>query len=184
MLAGFYLSIADSDSWMFPDSIGLPRCSGCGYRRDFSAHKPRYRLRDVRKDLCATYDGQIIGSLTFKRFCEQNRYTGIRFLEFETDEIHFHVLIDNSVPFGFERRKTRFERMCVICGNYESVVGASPAFLKVGVPLADGFFRTDLLFGSGDGKSPAWLVAEHTRAKMEVAGLRGIGFVPAFGLEK
>ena len=73
-------------------------------------------------------DGQLIGSLAFKRFCERERYEGVRFRDFECDEVHVHVLIETVVPFDSERRQTRFENFCSACGNYESVVGATPSF--------------------------------------------------------
>jgi hypothetical protein len=182
VLVGYYLGVADSKSHMFRNDATLEKCPTCGYRLDFFAHNPRYRLRQDRYDLCATYDGQLVGSLAFKRFCEAEDYEGLQFLEFDTDELHFHVILENVVPFDAVRRKTRFEKLCGTCGNYESVVGVTPAYLKVKSPLADAIYRTDLLFASGNEKRPAKFVGIETKSKIEVAGLRGVYFHPAEGL--
>jgi hypothetical protein len=155
MLVGYYLGVAHSESRMFRDHSQLAKCQQCGYRLDFFAHNPRYRLKQDRYGLCATYDGQTIVSLRFKRFCEQQGYAGLKFLEFDDDELHFHLITQNVVPFDAVRRKTRFENLCSLCGSYESVIGVTPTFLQVNAPLQDGIYRTDLLFASGNEKSPA-----------------------------
>jgi hypothetical protein len=183
MKVGYCFTVADSKSRMFPSDALLCKCRRCGYRLDFFAHNPQYILRQDCFDLCATYDGQLIGSLAFKRFCEDQKYSGISFLEFELDEQHFHVIVERQVPFDFERRQTRFENLCQVCGNYESIAGATPAFLRVQAPLADGIYRTDLLFASGDEKCPLHIVGIDTKAKLIEAGLRGICFENAEGLE-
>jgi predicted RNA-binding Zn-ribbon protein involved in translation (DUF1610 family) len=183
MVVGYYLSVADSRSRMFRDDSSLKKCPTCGYRLDFFAHNPQYGLRSADYDLCATYDGQLIGSLAFKRFCEEQNYSSIIFREFDLDEIHFHVIFENIVPFDAIRRKTRFEKLCPTCGNYESVVGAKPAYLRLSSPLVDGLYRSDLLFASGNEKGPAEFAAVCTKEKMLAAGIRGVTFHEAKGLE-
>jgi hypothetical protein len=183
MVVGYYLSVADSKSYMFRDDSSLKKCPTCGYRLDFFAHNPQYTLRSAEHDLCATYDGQLIGTLAFKRFCELQNYSGVVFHEFDLDEIHFHVTFEHIVAFDTVRRKTRFEKLCPTCGNYESVVGAKPAYLKLDSSLSDGFYRSDLLFASGNEKRPAKFVATMTKEKMLAAGIKGITFHETKGLE-
>ena len=183
MIVAYSISEPDCRARMFEDDPQLKKCTGCGYRLDFFAHNPRFRLAGDKYDICATYDLQSIGSLAFKRFCEGQGYCGLRFLGFDSDEVHFHVVVEKMVPFDPVRRGTRFENLCNDCGNYESVAGATPAFLKVSTPLLDGIYRTDVLFGSGNHKAPLILVGLDTKRKMEMAGLRGLYYRPAEGLQ-
>ena len=180
---GYKLGGQDNDTYMFRDDSCLPKCNGCGYRLDFSPTNPKYVLRKGKDDVSHTYDGQTIVSKAFKEHCERNGYRGIRFGAFENDPNHFHLILTQIVKFDAIRRKVRFENLCPQCGNYESVVGARPAYLLVDKALDDGFYRSDLLFASGNEKHPLTLVGIQTRAKLKVSGLRGLEFSPAFGIE-
>jgi hypothetical protein len=107
-------------------------------------------------------------------------YKGLVFDEFLKDKTHFHFMVENIVKFDAVKRGTVFERVCNVCKNYQSVVGATPSYLLQSRPLSDGFYRTDLLFGSGDRKSPIILVGSETKAKLESAKLKGLTFSPAY----
>ena len=179
----YYVHEQDSKLRMFRDDSSLKKCPKCGYRLDFFAHNPDFVLRKSQYDVYATYDGQTIVSQAFKDFCTKENYKGLEFLEFKNDEHHYHLIIseDNIVPFDAPRRKTRFEGLCNVCGNYESIIGATPAYLKIKEPLLDGIYRSDILFASGNEKSPLFFVGIQTKEKMEEAGLR-IRFSPVEGL--
>jgi hypothetical protein len=140
-------------------------------------------LKKCADDISHTYDGQTIVSKAFKEFCEKNEYRWIKFGEFENDPNHFHLILRRVVKFDAVRRKTRFEHLCPHCGNYESIVGVKPAYLLVNEPLGDGFYRSDLLFASGNEKHPLTFVGIQTRAKLKLSGLKGLEFAPAFGTE-
>ncbi|MCA3009916.1 MAG: hypothetical protein INH34_16205 [Phycisphaerales bacterium] len=65
----------------------------------------------------------------------------------------------SSVAFDPVRRKTRFEKKCALCGNFESIVGATPAFILESEKVEEmGMYCTDLCFGSGREKSPLFVV--------------------------
>jgi hypothetical protein len=181
-MVGYNLSGQDNDTHMFRDNSIVAKCEACGYRLDFLRTNPNYVLRGSKRDLSATYDGQTIVSKAFKEFCERNEYRGLKFAIFENDPDHFHLILTRVVKFDAAKRKTRFDKLCPECGNYESVVGATPSFLLVSDPLKDGFYRTDLLFGSGNEKHPLELVGTATKAKLEAAKLKGLEFKPAYGI--
>ena len=63
------------------------------------------------------------------------------------------------------------------------MVGATPAFLKVEMPLADGFYRSDPLFASGNEKQPLIVVGVGTKRKLEAARLMGLEFKPTYGMD-
>jgi hypothetical protein len=134
--------------------------------------------------MASTYDGQTIVSMSFKEFCEAEGYPGLNFGEFDRDPYHFHFTVSQQVEFDSERRGTVFEDLCPRCGNYVTVVGATPAFLKVRDALADGFYRTDILFASGDEKHPIFVIGKETMRKMKAAGFKGIFYKPVEGLEE
>jgi hypothetical protein len=184
-LVGHTLEAQDNDTYMYEDGDpSLEKCTKCGYRVDFLLTNPDYVLRKRSRDLSATYDGQFIVSKRFKDFAEQEGYRGASFVPFRNDPEHFHLIAKPIVVFDAERRKTRFEKKCDVCGNFESVVGAYPAYLRVDEPLADDFFRTDLVFASGNEKSPIIVVGEATKRKLQQLDLKGLEFGPAYGLSK
>jgi hypothetical protein len=191
-LIGYNLSGPDNGTYMFRDRSGLKRCPLCGYRLDFISHNPDYQFRRreadqydgyVKRgaDFSSTYDMYKIVSDRFRAFCMEQEYTYLAFGEFSKDKSHFNFVANRIVEFDAVRRVTNFEKLCCACGNYESVVGAKPAYLLRSKPLEDGFYRSDLLFGSGDSKGPLILVGIETREKLKAAKLKGLEFSPAFG---
>jgi hypothetical protein len=122
-------------------------------------------------------------SRAFRDVVLEKGYPGVRFVPFNADPGHFHLMIDRVVPFDAERRKTRFERSCKVCGNYGDVVRALPAYLRTGSVLDDGFYRTDLFFGSNDAKSALTIGAPRTHDELAISGLQGLEFHPAFGAD-
>jgi len=181
-LVGYTITGQDNDSYMFRDNSALNRCTVCGYRLDFSQTNPDYTLTKCSAHISATYDGQTIVSKKFKEFCELNEYRRIRFGSFENDSNHFHLVLTRKIKFDAVRRGTRFERLCPQCGNHGAVAGATPAYVFVDESLADGFYRTDLIFGSGNEKAPLNLLGSETRAKLIAAGLglEDVDFHPAY----
>jgi len=197
-VVGYVLFGHHNNTYMFePGEPALPKCLGCGYRVDFFPHNPNYVFKKTFKPvsmedviiskkttaLSATYDGQWIVSKEFKKFCLQQGYKGLKFERFPEDTEHFQLIILPQVKFDVVRRETRFLNRCHVCGNYAEVIGATPAFLQVSEPLADGFYSSDLLFGSGDGKHPLIIVGMETKAKLTAAKFKGLDFEPAYGLE-
>lgn len=165
------------------DDASLAKCPQCGYRLEFQLTNPGYVLKKSNRDLSATYEGQLIVSSAFRNHCLSESYPGLEFIDFKNDPKHFHLIVNRQVKFDAKRRKTRFEKPCSKCGNYESVVGATPCYLVQNESLGSGFYRTDLFFGSGHRKSPIALVGAETKMKLEKAGLKGLEFEAAYGIE-
>lgn len=181
-LVGFNLYSQDNDTHMF--SAEPETCPVCNYRRNFLAYNPEYVLRGTKFDISTTYDGFVIVSEPFRQFCVEQGYDGLRFGEFRHDRSHYNFAVSHEVRFDAEKRRTRFEKLCPHCGNYESIIGATPSYLLIEQPLPDGFYRSDLLFGSGNEKHPLMFVGVETRKKLETAGLKGLEFCEAFGLSQ
>ncbi len=93
--------------------------------------------------------------------------------------------VSNVVSFDAERRKTRFEQFCDGCERFRSVAGATPAFLRgVDTPLPDGIYRTDVEFGSDDGRHPVLIVSAGVRDMLRREAKKGVDFKPVEGDER
>lgn len=127
-------------------------------------------------DISTTFDGFYIVSEKFKQFCENEKYKGLEFIILPQSSTFYWFKIHNVIEFNSEYRKTKFLNYSSECDGYESVIGANPACLKLNDPLTDGFFRTDLFFGSYAGKSPLYMVGEVTKQKLKAVGFKEIFF--------
>ena len=79
------------------------------------------------------------------------------------------------MAFDAERRGTRFVNRCSSCGQYESIVGATPVYLKPGSNIRQNeFVRTDLAFGSEDEKSPLLLCGSVAARALKESPLGGV----------
>lgn len=175
MILGYKLSGADNDSYMYIDAVGLPLCKGCGYITDSEYVNPHLIINRKVYDFSYTYDGCCIVSLEFKEFCKRFKYPDVEFKEILSEPSFFYFIAKKLLTFDVDKRKTRFEKLCRVCGNYESVVGANPVFLRaIKTPLGDGFYRTDQQFGSGNEKHPLIIVGVETYKKMKKEKFTGI----------
>ena len=179
MSKGYSISGFDNDSFMCSsadrvfDEIGdIDVCPKCGYRTDFNYIYEKFRVKRRGNDISFTYDGYCIVSLKFKEACDRAGFEGIEFLGLPGDKEYYHLVPGCVVEFDCEKRKTRFENKCDVCGNYESVVGATPAFIKG--ELASDVCRTDILFGSGNAKKPIILISENAKKVFDREKLVGI----------
>ena len=193
--AVFTVSAHDDDSYMLGDATfrpvvkshfhewrfgvgGVPHvatCGGCGRKTNPSYISPSFRVRRRDADLVATYDGYLLGSQRLRNHCVENLSPGARFVPLPGDDGFYWLRPDRIVEFDPVARQTKFERLCPDCGAFYSVAGATPARLKVDpASVPDGFFRTDLEFGSGPEQSPLIVVAGRTSALLRNGRFRGL----------
>ncbi len=177
---GFTLIGQDNDSFFLEHETQLieSTCRECGCLLDFVNYfNPSFRIKKKTYDFSATYDLRYIVSLKFKEFCVREGYKNIKFKSFEREPGFFQFLPCEIVEFDSERRKTEFIDYCEVCNNYKEVIGAIPAFLKIGTKkLTDGFYRTDLLFGVKNRKQPLIIVAPETYEKLKREKFKGLVF--------
>lgn len=184
MNIGYSISGPDNDSFMCSSTDvvhenmhGLSVCPECGYRDDFFYINRKFRVKRRVYDFSSTYDGYSIISRKFKEFCERRKYQNIVFAEFENDPDFFALIPLTVLAFDVEGNKPRYEGYCGKCGNYESVIGPFPVYLKnIDKPLKEGIYRTDLLFGSGNDKSPLILIGPGTKEAILSEGFKDIDF--------
>ena len=162
ILAGFH-------DWRYGKE-GVPHpatCGTCGRKTDPMFIRPTYRVKRRGRDIGATYDGYDVVSRRFRDFCEERDFPGMEFVPLPADDEFFVLRLSLVLPFDAERRGTRFEKPCPNCGAFYDVLGVTPPFLRgVTEPITDGFYRTDLEFGSGHIQGPLLVTGTETYAEL------------------
>ena len=180
-VVGYAVFGHDNRTYFFhdpPPGVLCPRCKTVLNQQFRPAHLP---LR-TGMDISSTYDNVQVASERFVEVCREHALPGVTFHRFEgKNGSYYFVESERVVTFDAERRGTRFESRCPDCGNFESIVGATPVYLSHGGPLERGFFRTDLAFGSNEGKRPMLLVDSETAALLKSLKLAGMDLEPAEG---
>ena len=163
-----------------PCRVGVHRCVTCGQlTRKWAEPLLGLVIKKRKYDISITYDGVVVVSKRFKSLVEEAPLSGLTFRVLPNDPGFYSIYPPMVVPFDSERRKTQFIKPCQQCGQYESVVGASPVYLKSGVELAAReFARTDLEFGSDDEKAFLLLCGNDAAIALSKANLRGLDLDP------
>lgn len=155
---------------------GFQRCEACGELLD-KWNEPLVGLvvKNRRYDFSSTYDGIRTVSQRFKSAYESAGLTGLIFRQLPDDPEFFAIRPERAVEYDAERRGTRFIKPCAHCGCYESVVGATPVFLKPNANIkSNEFVRSDLEFASDDEKSPLELCGDAAATALRAARLKGL----------
>ena len=192
---GFVLTARDDDSYMLGDEIFRPANSGqffdwrfgspevphpatcdqCGRKVNRDYVSETFRVRRRASDLVATYDGYLLVSRRFKEYCVHQKFPGTVFVPLPADAQFLWLRSNRMLPFDVEARRTRKGDFCDVCRAFHTVAGATPAFLTgVSEPIPEGFYRTDVEFGSGHEQSPLIIVANQTFDRLLSQGFKGI----------
>ncbi|ANI90691.1 hypothetical protein A9P82_08520 [Arachidicoccus ginsenosidimutans] len=158
------------------DDVVLNQCSKYSNIYELNAINPTYSNKKRKVNVSCTYDGFTIVSDVFKAFCEAEEYSGLEFITLPNSPGFYWFKINNVVEYDTVRRETRFINYSEECQGYEEIIGATPVCLKCNIPLANGFFRSDVCFGSYAGKSPIEMVGIETKQKLSAAGFKEIFF--------
>jgi hypothetical protein len=183
MISAYILWGHDNDSEMFSDFEPLShvsKCDSCGFRIDYKQTNNLFKIIRKVYDFSFTLDGIAIASLRFKEFCIRNNYNNITFKELEGSFGFYQIIIQNSlIPFSARE----IEELCVKCGQFNTVIGPKANIETLEEPLKDGFYQSDLTFGSRLKKhvqplTPLIVVAPITKEKMRKEKLKGLIFEP------
>jgi len=155
---------------------GVRRCEACGeLLAKWEESLEGLVIEKKNYDISATYDGVDVVSEVFKTAYEENGLSGLTFRPLPDSPSFYAIQATRVVEFDAERRGTRFENQCSSCGRYESVVGATPAYLKQGSHVGENeFVRTDLEFGGDDEKSPLLLCGATAATVLKRQSLKGL----------
>lgn len=143
-------------------------CPTCGRKTDPEFVNAAFKATRRTWDISGTYDGYCLVSQRFRDFCSKQRWPGMSFVPLPSDGEFFVLRLSIVLPFDAERRQARFENLCPECGMHYSIIGATPAYLRgISEPITEGFFRTDLEFGSGPQQWPLIVVGIQTAEKLQ-----------------
>jgi hypothetical protein len=141
----------------------------------------KWRLEEIRldvpstfkMDVSITYDGVTVVSARFLEIYVGSQLCGLRFHEIAQG---FSILAaTRRVAFDTAARRTALKNHCVSCGQFQTVAGATPAFLLPPVDVSkEEFVWTDVEFGSGDEQHPLLICGELACAALRKARLRGL----------
>ncbi len=155
---------------------GVRRCASCGELTDkWSESLDGLRIINRRFDISVTYDGVTVVSHRFHEVYKNDQLKGLTFQLLPDDEEFFAIQATHVVEFDVERRETSFERQCKKCGLFESIVGATPVFLRSNSTIGTReFVRTDIEFASNDAKHPLMLCGSTAATILKSSSLKGV----------
>ena len=164
----------DNNLSFFRQREDVQRCTSCGLlAAKWEESLSEVRIPRLRFDISCSYDGILVVSSRFRDLYEAVNMTGLDFVPLASG--FFSIRATQFVQFDAKKRGTRFVDKCPTCDQYESVVGAAPAFLKDGTKVdALGFARTDLEFGSADEKAPLLICGGSAAEFLGNAELKGL----------
>jgi len=137
---------------------------------------PKFKLKRNKYSISSTYDGFVIVNEKFKQFCDKDNYIGLEFIPLQNETEYYWFKINNVLEFDTKQRGTEFLNYNPSCDGYEEIIGATPVCLKSNEKLGNGFYRTDICFGSYAGKSPIYLVGVDAKEKLIGSGFKEIYF--------
>ncbi|WP_325564660.1 hypothetical protein [Pedobacter sp.] len=174
MLLGFVLVIYDNKCNMYK-KLELNECDK--YKDTYTINRidPTIKIK-TKRAFSSTYDNLTIVTEQVKSFCTNEGYEGLEFIELPNSPGFYWFKIHNIIEFDAEAYGTRFINYNKQCEGYEEIIGATPACLKVKEEIRDGFFRTDISFGSFATKAPLEIIGPMTKEKLKASGFTGIDY--------
>ena len=150
MIAASVLYGHDNNTFFFDNPPDGVCCTQCGTCLDYAYVPKKLSYGPLRRyDVSYTYDGRLILSArAVDKLGLRDRPEEIRLVELDHNPRVYYALPTRVIAFDSVARRTSFEKPCAGCGGFESVVGATPAYLKGNGLPGRGFFRTDLAFAS------------------------------------
>lgn len=170
----YLISAFDNDMYFFYGRSDIRRCLKCGHLLDkWNEDISAVNIKKMSHDISYSYDGVLVVSRKFKSTYEDNNLTGLQIVPLGHG--YYSIYPMDEIQYDIEKRKTRFVNKCSCCGQYESVVGATPVFLKAYSEIPEmGFVRTDIEFGTLDEKHPLCICGQKAGEILLASKLKGI----------
>ena len=171
---GFEITGADAGWYYADDERPGIACLNC---QSVTNHDFVSRAAEVKRgrDFAFTYDGHLLVSDRFRRFCLDSGYGDVVFEAATAKGDYFDLRPTRVLNVDVIRSKCRFTAACTSCGQFVGIhSGVGTIFKDVATPLVDGFYRTDIYWAHAWNKAPEFIVAPETRRKIKAAGFRGL----------
>lgn len=164
MVKLFKISAADIGLYYYNegDETSERICASCGRPRTDTGFPERHlRLRKERADWGATYDGQMIITERVVTFLQAHASTPVTTIKVNRRPAMYALKLSEILRFDAKTVGTRFEDFCKRCGEYATIVGASPPAVFTDEKIDSmGIYRSDLIFACGREMHPIILVGE------------------------
>ena len=169
MILGYSLIVYDNKYSMYKN-LKLDECSNYSDNYTINRIDPEIKIK-TKKDISSTYDNFTIVSNQFKSFCEQEGYEGLEFVTLPNSPGFYWFKIHNVIELDPQDDGIKFINYNEQCQGYEEVIGANPIHLKGNELIPDGFFRSNLCFGSFATKTPLEMIGIVTRQKLKIKNI-------------
>jgi hypothetical protein len=177
MIIGTTISGTDNDAYFFDKVPNGVLCPSCGYCLDFTYAPSKIDLSEnSHYDISSTHDHRRIFSRRFVNFIVTELHFCGTAKKISANKDLYYLYPNTEVHFYYQKRGTRFEKRCLYCGGYESIVGATPVYLLEKQIPRERFCRTDLSFGSGKEKFPLFIVDCDASEAIRRQNFKGIIF--------
>lgn len=195
MILAYRLSVQDDDSYMLGDDTHVPSedrylfhdwrfgksgvphpatCGMCGRKTRADFVDAAFRVKKRRRDVTATYDGYVIVSQRLVDFGLAHACELDGLVELPGDRGFYWFRPSRTLAFA-----ATTSNPCPTCHAFYNVIGPQPVFCQeLRGPLAPGFYRSDLEFGSGPEQGPVIVVGAETGDALRRARLSGLHLRP------
>lgn len=180
MVLGYRLGGGSSNDAEFfdgsePEGTLCPACKCCINEH----YVPKFL--DVSKskkyDVAYTHDLHTVFSERFVSFCKDVLKSDDTFTPIKTPHSTLYYMVPKRIlAFDAVRRKTKFGKICPVCGQCEEITGAFPVYLKSKKTLEPHFYRTDLSFAHSKSKNFLILVCAEWKILLAAEKFRGLTF--------
>jgi hypothetical protein len=180
MILGYRMGGNSSNDGIFFDGSEPPGvlCPNCGTCLDHEYAPATIDIHPSQKyDISYTHDLQTLFSARFVTFCRETLHSDEVFKLVKSKTMDLYYMYPSRVlEFDAVKRGVLFEKPCSVCGEYETIIGDLPAFLKINKPIGSGFFRSDLAFADGKSKNPLLFVSTEWKELLATQKFRGLTF--------
>jgi hypothetical protein len=180
-ILGYTFAAQDGDLYYYPDEPpeGV-LCEGCGSPLNWEKYENHVTVRS-RREVLPTYDGHFLVNRRFRQFCFDRGFRNIAFVPADRSQNYFDFRPKKILKIDAQKSKLQRILPCDACNQY-AAIHTDPEYLfylmNVRAPLADGFYRTDLLLAHGEEKRPALICALKTARDLYEAKFKDLVFFP------
>ena len=136
-----------------------------------------YRMQRRKGDVFYTYDMFCIVTEKFKKFCETNRYEGLKFTVLPKSPGYYYFESEKTFKVDLIKGRSEFGPKRSCCNQYDYITrGHLYKYKNYCLQTDDFICCTDYWFGCYNQKKPTYIVGLKTAGKMRKAGISGIYF--------
>lgn len=178
----YFIYGPDNGGSFFSEAPPRLFCERCGVPLPESLqYAPRRLQVENVYPFSYTYDNRAICTRAFMEMCLRFDPVGVRFTPVSQDPELFWLMPIRILKLDYKRRQTKFDEWCEKCNRFAQVAGASPGFsARPVLDYPEGFYRTDVAFGSGREQAPAVIVGPRLKEHIDQQNYPGVYFKPIY----